>query len=143
MCRAVAETSCELSVLPHQDHDDRDEQQVEGGEREDHRMFPVQLEHVLLLSLLPLLALLSLQGGDQWQAGAGGRVVGLVRRARVGWRAEARAGLVVPDPANLEAGGYQSHHNHQSHQSHHLEAGRGRLGVRAVAAARLLLPHLV
>ena len=140
MCRAVAETSCELSVLPHQHHDDRDEQQVEGGEREDHRMFPVELEHVLLLSLLPLLALLSLQGGDQWQAGAGGRIVGLVRRARVGWRAEARAGLVVPDPANLEAGGYQSHHNQQSH---HLQAGRGRLGVRAVAAARLLLPHLV
>ena len=103
-------------------------------------MFPVQLEHVLLLSLLPLLALLSLQGGDQWEAGAGGRVVGLVRRARIGWRAEARAGLVVPDPANLEAGGF---HSHQSHQSHHLEAGRGRLGVRAVAAARLLLPHLV
>ena len=140
MCRAVSETSCELSVLPHQHHDDRDEQQVEGGEREDHRMFPVELEHVLLLSLLPLLALLSLQGGDQWQAGAGGRVVGLVRRARVGWRAEARAGLVVPDPANLEAGGY---HNNQSHHSHHLEAGRGGLGVRALAAARLLLPHLV
>ena len=50
--------------------------------------------------------------------------MGLVRRAGAGGGTEALAGLVVPDTS-------------------HLQAGRGRLGVPALAAARLLPPLLV
>ena len=85
-------------------------------------MLPVELEDVLL-PLLPLLPLLTLQQ-TKGQTGAGGRVMGLVRRAGVSWGTEALAGLVVPDTTHLEAGG-------------------GRLGVPALAAARLLPPLLV
>ena len=48
----------------------------------------------------------------------------MVRRAGVGWGTEALAGLVVPDPTHLKAGGRC-------------------LGVPAVAAACLLPPLLV
>ena len=85
-------------------------------------MLPVELKDVLL-PLLPLLSLLTLHRA-KGQAGAGGWVMGLVRRAGVGRGTEALAGLVVPDTT-------------------HLQAGRGRLGVPALAAARLLPPLLV
>ena len=85
-------------------------------------MLPVELQDILL-PLLPLLPLLTLQRA-KGQAGAGGWVMGLVRRAGVGGGTEALAGLVVPDTTRLEA-------------------GCRRLGVPALAAARLLSPLLV
>ena len=116
------EASRHLPVLPHQHHYDGDEEEVEGGEGEDDRVLPVELKDVLL-PLLPLLPFLTLQW-TKGQAGAGGWVMGLVRRAGVGRGTEALAGLVVPDTTHLQAGG-------------------GGLGVPALAAARLLPPLLL
>ena len=110
-------------MLPHQHHDDGDEEEVQGREGEDDRMLPVELKHVLL-PLLSLLPLLTLEWTKEGQAGAGGGVMGLVRRAGVGRGTEALAGLVIPDSTHLQA------------------VGR-RLGVLALAAARLLPPLLV
>ena len=125
MAWLLSQTSCHLSVLPHQDNYDGDEEEVEGGEGEDDRVLPVELEDILL-PLLPLLSLLTLETLEQakGQAGAGGRVTGLIRRTGVCRRAEALTRLVIPDTTFLEAGG-------------------GGLGVLALAAAGLLPPLLV